>query len=78
MSRRWNGPIGAATRRPDPTQVRAVREVRRRRLIAEVVSDLGGESTYERVATATGLPMGYLRWTYPTLEELRSERGIAS
>ena len=78
MSRRWNGPVGTAARRPDPAQVRAQREERRRRLIADVVSDLGRDSTHERVATATGLPLGSLRWTYPTVEELRAERGIAS
>jgi hypothetical protein len=59
-------------------RIRALRETRRRRLIAEVVSDLGGDSTYEKVAAVTGIPLGYLRWTYPTVEDLRAERGFVS
>ena len=78
MSRRWNGRVNSVVRRSDPVRVRAVREMRRRILVEETVSRLGEASTHERVAHATGLPLGYLRWTYPTVEDLRAVRGAAS
>jgi DNA-binding transcriptional regulator YbjK len=77
VSRRWNGRVGSAGRRPDPVRMRALREVRRRGLVAEVVDRLSDEATHERVAAATGLPLGYLQWAYPTLDDLRAEQGVA-
>jgi hypothetical protein len=66
MARHWRGP-GRKTRatRTDIEQRRALRELRRRSLIDEAVRELGDRATHERVARLTGIPIGYLTWTFP-------------
>lgn len=45
-----------------------LREQRRRQLVAEVVLSAEGPVSHEDVARLTGLPVGYLRWAFPSLD----------
>ena len=65
MSRRWNeaGRKTSATS-VDLEQRRTLRELRRRSLIADALSELGDRATHEAVARRTGIPVGYLEWFF--------------
>jgi hypothetical protein len=47
------------------------REARRSALLTAIVGSLApGELTHETVAELSDVPVGYLRWRYPTVEDL--------
>lgn len=66
------GPLAAERRR----QKRAARAVRTEQEVGRAIRDLApGEITHEAVAARVNAPVGLLRWTYPTIDELtRAER----
>ena len=72
MSQSWHEPRRRRPR-PDRGQARLRREVRRRALIEAAVAELAEGLTHAEVARRTGIPLGYLEWAYPTLEDLRAE-----
>jgi hypothetical protein len=47
-------------------------------MIAEAVRELGEDATHEDVARRTGIPIGFLQWAYPTLDDLRRGRHVSS
>ncbi|NQX12392.1 hypothetical protein HQQ80_12200 [Microbacteriaceae bacterium VKM Ac-2855] len=71
---RW-GPVTAKTRRTDagePERIRRDREQRRLAAIAQTVGSVERTEvvTYELVAERSRIPVAYLRWAYPSIEEL--------
>jgi DNA-binding transcriptional regulator YbjK len=67
--RRTTGPEASSQ---DPQQRWRHRAARRALLVRQAVQDLGraGDLTHEAVAARTGLPLGQLRWAYPTVVDL--------
>jgi hypothetical protein len=55
----------------DPTERRRVRQAAVARAAAEITRK-NTEPTYEAIEEITGLPVGYLRWAFPTKESLKS------
>ncbi|MEO9324253.1 hypothetical protein ABFT23_12240 [Nocardioides sp. C4-1] len=49
---------------------RATRAARRTEAVADAVRDLGPDVDHVRVADVTGVPLGYLRWAYPSVADL--------
>ena len=75
MAQYWNQAARTA-RRSDTAleERRAAREQNRTALIGEVVRELADRATHEVVARRTGIPIGFLTWAYPTVEDLRTGR----
>jgi hypothetical protein len=62
--------------RPDHHAVAAARGVRRTALIREALLTAGGSPlTHEWLAERTGVPLGYLQWRFPALDDLLRELG---
>ncbi|MCL8024841.1 riboflavin kinase [Nocardioides bruguierae] len=58
------------------TAARAGRARQRIVAIAQALGDLGPErADHESIARATGIPLPYLRWAYPSLADLHAVRG---
>ncbi|MFT4264674.1 MAG: hypothetical protein QM572_14905 [Nocardioides sp.] len=55
----------------DPARVVALRDARRRILLREIIAGVSHERvTHEWLALQSGIPLPYLRWRYPTIEDL--------
>jgi hypothetical protein len=54
----------------DHRTVAAARAVRRAALIREALRVRQAPLTHEWLAEQTGVPVGYLRWRFPALDEL--------
>tara|TARA_B100000519_G_scaffold13659_1_gene10237 strand:+ start:9268 stop:9972 length:705 start_codon:yes stop_codon:yes gene_type:complete len=65
-------PAGAASRSP---QRHGARDAQRRRLIEAAVQQelaAGAVISHERIAAVSGVPVGYLRWLLPSIDDLRA------
>ncbi len=75
MSQPWQGARRKSRRSEHDQRLRwAAREIRRRTMIAGAVGELGAGVTHEAVAQHTGIPLGFLRWAYPTVDDLQAGR----
>jgi len=57
---------------PDPSLVTAQREARHRQALRSLIGGAlpPGGLTHEWLADQSGIPVGYLRWRYPTIGDL--------
>lgn len=82
---RWSShwkPAPQPKARRDYQAVAAARSARRTALLREALrvresrpAADGQPLTYEWLTEQTGVPLGYLRWRFPVLDDLRSELG---
>lgn len=76
---RWGGrrrPVREPRTRVDHHAVAAARSARRTALIQGALADAGGSPlTHEWLAERTGVPLGYLRWRFPAVDDLLRELG---
>jgi hypothetical protein len=68
----------APTPKADHHTVAAARAVRRTAQIREALRVREEPLTHEWLAEQTGVPLGYLRWRFPVLDDLHHELGKAS
>jgi DNA-binding transcriptional regulator YbjK len=62
--------------RADHQAVATARSARRTALIREALAAPGGSPlTHEWLAERTGVPLGYLRWRFPAVDDLLRELG---
>jgi DNA-binding transcriptional regulator YbjK len=70
--RRQPGPVPAPTR--DPAERQRDRQGRREAAVAAGLRELrercGHPPTHQALAEHSGLPIGWLRWAYPSLEDV--------
>jgi hypothetical protein len=60
--------------RPDHRTVAVARSLRRSAVIQEaLLAAHGSPLTHEWLAEQTGLPLGFLQWRFPVLDDLRRE-----
>jgi hypothetical protein len=59
------------SRRPAGQAARLTREIRRLETLRSIVANTAAEHlSHELVAQASGLPVGYLQWRYPSIGAL--------
>lgn len=74
---RWQRPAHHVPK--DVNEILDRREAKRSARLAAIVASLSpDELTHETVAELAGVPEGYLRWRYPTADDLAAVRSASA